>query len=231
MPATSSRTFVFQNADRVHFSALGDVRIIQGEEESLQAEGSAEALEHIKVEQEGRDLHIRLYTWYDFLFRPRPANFILKMKKLERFDISGSAEMSAEKISAEHLELGISGSARIRVGEVTAASVEASSSGSGHFDLAQINTGEIKTALSGSGSFRLDGKAEKLTVRISGSGEVEAGQLAVQKAEIHISGAARIVSQVSDDLDVHVSGSGEILYQGTPQIRQAISGSGSIRKL
>jgi len=231
MPDTETRSFNVQNIDHVHFSALGNVRLIQGEEESLVAEGSPEALEHIKVEQEGSHLHIRLYTWYDFLFFPRPASYTLKVKNLEGFSISGSAEVDCEKIEAQRLSLGISGSGRYRIHEINAPTLEVSSSGSGNYDLAQVTATEVTAGLSGSGNYRLAGTAVRLTIRISGSGEVEAGQLAVKREDIHISGAARVVAQVSDELEVHISGSGDIVYQGSPQIRQSISGSGSIRKL
>ena len=226
-----SRSFKFQNAENIHFSALGNVRIIQGdEEESILVEGSQEALEHIKFEQEGSHVHIRLYTWYDFLFVPLPASYTIKVKKLYSFSISGSAEMVADTLTTPRLDLSISGSGRMRIGEVNVAEIQATSSGSGNFDLAKITAQEVKTSLSGSGNFRLDGTAEKLSVRVSGSGEVDGSQLAVRREEIHISGAARIVCQVSDDLDVHISGAGEILYQGAPKIRQSISGSGTIRQ-
>lgn len=231
MPDTVSRSFNIQNVDHVHFSALGNVRLIQGEEESLLAEGSAEALEHIKVEQEGSHLHIRLYTWYDFLFIPRSASYTLKVKNLESFSISGSAEVDCEKIESQRLALGISGSGRYRIREVSAPVLEVSSSGSGNYDLAQVTATEVTAGLSGSGTYRFAGTSDRLTVHISGSGDIEGGQLAVHREDIHISGAARVVAQVSDDLDVHISGSGDVVYQGSPQIRQSISGSGTIRKL
>jgi hypothetical protein len=231
MSDTVSRSFTIQNVDHVHFSALGNVRLIQGEEESLLAEGSSEALEHIKVEQEGSHLHIRLYTWYDFMFIPRPASYTLKVKNLDGFSISGSAEVDCDKIQSQKLELSISGSGRYRIREINAPILEVSSSGSGNYDLAQVTANEVSAGFSGSGNYRLAGTADRLNVRISGSGEVDSGQLAVRREDIHISGAARVVAQVSDELEIHISGSGEIVYQGSPQIRQSISGNGTIRKL
>ncbi len=231
MSDTQSRSFNFQNIDTVHFGALGTIRIIQGEEESLLVEGSAEALDHSKVEPEGSHLNIRLYTWYDFLFLPRPATYTLKVKHLNHFSISGSAEMSSEVITGPNLVLEISGSGKVSIDEVDAMVVEVSSSGSGNFDLGGLNAQEVKASLSGSGNYRFSGSADRLVIRISGSGEVEGSLLDVRREEVHISGAAKVTSLVSEDLDVHISGSGEILYRGEPQIRQSISGSGSVRKL
>jgi hypothetical protein len=234
MTETNSRTFAFNACKHIHFSALGNIKLIQvgpDEVESVLVEGTPEALEHIKVDQEGLDLHIRLYTWYDFLFLPHSASFTIQVRDLESFSISGSAELSCDQLAAPSIELSSSGSGHFRINTVKAPRLACTSSGSGNFDIASIETGDLNAGLSGSAHCHFAGSADRLTVRVSGSGDIDAGLLVVRQAEIHISGSARIVTQVSESLDVHISGAGEILYQGSPQITQSISGSATIRKL
>ena len=231
MADTLTRNFPVTNFKQVNFNALGSIQIIQDGSESLVAEGSQEALEHIKVDQDGGQLNIRLYTWYDFFFFPHPARYTLHVKDLEAFSISGSAEMECERLESPRLDMSISGSGRCQVGELKATSIHSSASGNGDFTVANIAASDISASLSGSGRYRLAGTAERLSVRISGSGEVEAQQLQVIKEEVHISGSAKVTTSVSESLDIHISGSGEILYTGAPQITQSVSGSASIRKL
>lgn len=136
MPDTSTRTFPVNGCKHIHFSALGNIKLIQvgpDEIELVLAEGTTEALEHIKVEQEGSNLHIRLYTWLDFLFLPHPASYTIQVREIESFSISGSAELDCDQLSAPALELGISGSGRFRLKAVKTPRLACSSSGSGDF--------------------------------------------------------------------------------------------------
>ena len=232
MADTISRTFQFTNINRVSFSALGTIRLIQGDEESVLVEGSEEALEHVKISQENGTILVRLYTWYDFLFIPRSAAYTIRVKNLESFTISGSAEMDCDGIVADDsaFELNTSGSGRVRINELKSRDLNISSSGSGNYDIRLVETNHLKAAISGSGNYRLAGSAETVSLHISGSGEIEAADLASKTSEVHISGSGRITTQVSDQLDVHISGAGDVIYTGDPKVNHSISGSGKVRR-
>lgn len=232
MTGTITRTFQFNNINRVSFSALGAIRLIQGEEESVLVEGSEEALEHVKINQENGTIQIRLYTWYDFVFIPRPAIYTIQVKNLEAFSISGSAELDCESIVSEEkaFEISTSGSGRIRINALKSLDLNVSSSGSGNYDIRLIETNKLRASISGSGNYRFAGIAKAVHLHISGSGEIEAADLASKTSEVHINGSGRITTQVSDQLDVHINGSGEIIYSGDPQINHSISGSGKVRR-
>lgn len=234
MTADTTRSFPFNGCKHIHFSALGNIKLIQvgpEENETVFVEGTPEALEHIKFEIEGSTLNIRLYTWYDFLFLPHTATYSIQTRDIESFSISGSAELDCDQISSPALELGISGSGHFRVKTIKASRLACSSSGSGDFKVDSLESEEVSAGLSGSGRCQFSGTADRLKIRVSGSGSIDAAGLAVRQADIHISGSAHVTCQVSERLDVNVSGAGEILYQGSPQINQSISGSASIRKL
>lgn len=227
-----SRTFQMTNIKRVNFSALGTIRLVQGDEEIIIVEGTEEALEHVKISQEDDTALIKLYTWYDFLFIPRPAVYTIKVKHLESFNISGSAEMDCESMAAGESDFSLttSGSGQIRMNTLQARNLTISSSGSGNYAIHAIETKQVKAGISGSGNFSFDGAAASLSLHISGSGDINAAGLAVETADAHISGAGKIAVQVSQRLDVHISGSGEVIYSGSPQVTQSISGSGKIRQ-
>ena len=115
MPDTSTRTFPVNGCKHIHFSALGNIKLIQvgpDEIESVLAEGTTEALEHIKVGQEGSNLHIRLYTWLDFLFLPHPASYTIQVSETLDVHISGAGEILYQ--GSPQISQSITGSATIR---------------------------------------------------------------------------------------------------------------------
>jgi hypothetical protein len=104
-------------------------------------------------------------------------------------------------------------------------------SGSGDVQATGVSTDQL--SLDGNGSFdmTLAGRAERLEVQISGSGEYQGQALESREAIVSISGSGDATVRVSDRLDASVSGSGNILYLGDPNLTQRVSGSGSIRRL
>lgn len=231
MSDTISKTFSVTGVRAISFSALGTVNIIQDGQESLLVEASPEILEHIKVEQEGSHVQVRLYTWYDFLFLPKPARFTFHVKDLDSFSLSGSAEIECESLETKAFDLSVSGSGHIHMGALKSETLKMSSSGSGHFEMGQIEATAVTATLSGSGKFTLTGSADSASFRISGSGEVAAADLSTRTEEIHVSGSARASLQASESLDIRISGAGDISYKGNPKVHQSISGSGSIRQI
>lgn len=226
----AEKTYQLQEIRRVHFAALGNVRLIQDDQEFVLVEGSEEALEHVKVNLEAGELSIQLYTWYDFLFLPRPASYTIHVKSIEKFSIAGSAEMDCDALDLpeKDLDLSISGSARMRVGRLNCRELHISSSGSGKYIIQAVTANQVKAEISGSGDYRLEGQCHDLALRISGSGGIEAADLACAASEVHISGSGRITTNPSEKLEVHISGSGEVIYSGDPQVNHHISGSGKV---
>ena len=69
------------------------------------------------------------------------------------------------------------------------------------------------------------------TARATGSGDVDAGELACADAEVRISGQGNATLRVRDRLDVRVSGVGQVRYHGDPTVTQRISGAGSVTQV
>jgi hypothetical protein len=68
-------------------------------------------------------------------------------------------------------------------------------------------------------------------VRISGSGEYLAGDLARQSLRMVISGQGNATVRVAENLDITISGLGQVNYYGRPKLRQVISGLGKSKRL
>ena len=94
-----------------------------------------------------------------------------------------------------------------------------------------IDHKELIVELLGSGDVVLQGECENLTIRIVGSGEVDARRLEATKADVQTlgpdSGDAHV--SVSSELKIAILGSGDIYYYGEPEsLEKAVMGSGSV---
>jgi hypothetical protein len=230
MAEIETKSFAVKNFDRISFRALGNVKIIQGEEEGLMVSGEPGALDHVKIEVEGTELVIKLITWYDFLFIPRSADYEIKIKNLHAISISGSAALVCDELLTSEMKLSVSGSGKIDMDSLEAARAQFSVSGSGRIEVKSLVSNQIALSSSGSGKFVLGGNAQSLEIRTSGTASVSAFDLAAQDVDVHISGAGNFEVQAHNKLNVSVSGSGKVAYHGNPQVTQSISGSASIYK-
>jgi hypothetical protein len=97
--------------------------------------------------------------------------------------------------------------------------------------LSELEYDSLALNLSGSATARMSGVAEKLNVRVSGSGDVDARELRSVNSEVRVSGSADVRVWATHTLNARVSGSGDIRYRGSPKIEKRISGSGSVNPI
>jgi hypothetical protein len=195
--------------DEVVVQGRGDLILEQGDVESVVIEADAAVMPHVKAAVEGRRLVLGLEHWWDSLLVPlAPLRFRVSAVMVNRVTISGSGSVRAEALRSDDLRLEISGS--------------------GDMVFPQLTAGAVSLGISGGGKMKVSGEAESVAVRISGSGNVQTGELATQAAEVRISGSGNVSVNPAQTLDVQISGSGTVKYTGQPQISQRISGSGSI---
>lgn len=195
--------------DRVSVSGPGNLKLIQGDEESLTIVGDDNFMPLIRSEVSGG--HLGLGPRNVSLRPTQAIQYTLKLKTLKKLDLSGSLRASGEEITAEDLEMGVSGSGRLRI--------------------ENLEAGGISIRISGSGDVSLAGSVTEQNTRISGSGGYDGADLKSQKAVVSISGSGSVTLQVSEELDARISGSGSVKYHGTPKVMQQVSGSGKIRSL
>jgi hypothetical protein len=195
--------------DEVLVQGRGDLILEQGDVESVAIEADAAVMPHVKAAVEGRRLVLGLEHWWDSLLFPlAPLRFRVSAVTVKRVTISGSGTVKAEGLRSDDLRLDISGS--------------------GDMAFPQLTAGAVSLGISGGGKMMVSGEAESVAVRISGSGNIQTGDLATQAAEVRISGSGNVKVNAAQTLDVQISGSGTVKYAGQPQLSQRISGSGSI---
>lgn len=88
----------------------------------------------------------------------------------------------------------------------------------------------FSVAVAGFATIDVDGTCDALEVEIAGSGELDAGGLVVDRAEVSIAGSGDVIVNATGELQVSIAGSGDVVYLGDPATDIDIQGSGDVRR-
>lgn len=84
--------------------------------------------------------------------------------------------------------------------------------------------------LSGAGDLEMNGKVDKLEIKVSGAGSADTKDLKAKHVNISVSGAGEATVYASESIKARVSGVGEVKYYGDPEDKDTrVSGIGSIK--
>ena len=128
---------------------------------------------------------------------------------LEEVKVSGFGEVRSDSmINTSSLILSISGKGKI---------------------VMPVQVTELKVNISGSGKMKLSGATKTFKLSVSGNGTVDAANLAVDNADVEISGVGKATVDVKEELSMEVSGVGSVYYKTEPKkINKKISGIGKL---
>lgn len=205
-----TETREFSGIERVSLEGIGDLEIVQGNTEGLTIETDDNLMEYLEIEMRGRELVLGIRDGVS-IQGDWTINYTLQVKDLDRIQVSGAGDVTAEALETGDLALEITGSGNMIINELNAEDLTVRVSGSGNLDLA----GEVAS--------------EDLT--ITGAGNFTAGDLQSDRASVRISGAGNVTTWATNNLDVTITGFGSVSYYGKPSVSQNISGSGEIKSL
>ena len=184
-----------------------DVRINQAGSEGLKVSADDNIEPLIESRVEGDTLVLRVQERSGYSTRHAPVVW-LDVKQLQSVQISGSGDVSMERLKGDSFNLSLSGSGDLSIG--------------------LLEVKQLSAHLSGSGDVRIAGRAEQQSWTLHGSGDVDARSLGGAAAKAQLSGSGDLSLGVVDSLDVSLSGSGDLSYAGRPKLSQRISGSGEV---
>ncbi len=196
--------------ERVSLEGLGDMTIIQGNEESLSVEADDNVLPYIETTMRGRELVLSIKDHYSFK-RNVTIRYTLKVKNLTAVSISGAGNVTSEKLNVGDLALTISGAGNMKIADLQAQDLRATASGSGNYDL--------------------KGKVDSQDITISGVGTYTAGDLESKDMKVTVSGSGNVTAWVTGSLDTRIAGFGNVNYYGSPSVSQSITGGGGVKSL
>lgn len=115
---------------------------------------------------------------------------------IENIDISGGVQLSAEGICQKSLAVSAAGA------------VEA--------DFTGLDVEVLNISVAGAGEFRLSGKAERLSVKFDGAGDLNAKELIAKEADVTVNGAGSVELSCKEKLSAAINGAGNLEYYGSP---------------
>ena len=196
------------NINAVRTSGSIDVEISNGTDYSLTVQNDANLIPYVVTEVNGGELNFHYKDGYSIV--NDHAKVIVTVPSIDRIATSGSGDVTSSGTikSDNSLELNTSGSGNIK---------------------ANVNAPSVKVTGSGSGDITLSGMTKDFDCRMSGSGDIDCGNLKSENAVIHVSGSSDVHVFASVSLKVNVTGSGDVHYSGNPASPEIhITGSGTV---
>ena len=192
----------------VRTSGSIDVEISNGTDYSLTVQNDANLIPYVVTEVNGGELNIHYKDGYSIV--NDHAKVIVTVPSIDRIATSGSGDITSSGTikSDNSLELNTSGSGNIKT---------------------NVNAPSVKVTGSGSGDITLSGMTKDFDCHMSGSGDIDCGNLKSENAVIHVSGSSDVHVFASVSLKVNVTGSGDVHYSGNPASPEIhITGSGTV---
>jgi hypothetical protein len=210
-----------EHFNKVRCKDFGKLVLTQGDQPSLVVEADEELLSELVAEVRGDTLVLGFVEdWFSrfgkvissfFDNTDRKVTYHLTVADLDKVSISGKINLECPSFVTQSLILKISGLSNL--------------------SFTHLECDSLDVIISGRADFAAAGRAGHQTVRISGSGDYNAPDLASLSARIVISGQGNASLRVEESLDITISGLGQVNYYGRPQLRQVISGLGKSKRL
>lgn len=146
---------------------------------------------------------------------PRPSRKTIvhvSAPELRNFGVSGACSVKSTN--------------RLRSGETILVDI----SGASDADL-DLDAPAVAVELTGASSADLKGQTQTLTIKGSGSSDVNAYDLLSENTEVRLSGAGSAEVHASLKLEAKTSGAAHIRYRGSPSLNSSISGAGSVKQV
>ncbi len=196
------------------FSAVetsGSVKLVLKQDSAQQVKITADdnVLSHIRTKVSGDVLRIEM----DGNFcNTGPVTIYLAARQFSGLKTSGSVEVESEgTLNTGDFALDLSGSSTVTL---------------------DLSAADLTTVSDGSSVVTLSGQARSHAVKISGSGDIRAGDFVVGSYAIKSAGSATCLINVLNELDVKSSGSSDIKYRGNPaSVNNHDTGSASVEKI
>lgn len=202
-----TRAYEVSDFSTLIVSGSGEVIVTQGEQPALSITADENFFEYITVENLEDTLEIGQESLTNFV-SDDTIRYEVTVVDLQAYELRGSANMTAEQLSADSLSLSVLGSGNIVIDELVG------------------NT--LSVLVSGSGDVTLGGRVDAQTIEINGSGSLVLDDLESQSADIDVSGSGDVSVWATTTLNVNIAGSGDVIYSGSPTLTESVNGSGSV---
>lgn len=234
-----SQTYAIEQVREIHAGHASKLEIRQGDSESLTVEGSAEALEHVRVNLKNGVLRLEsrqpskgFWGWIGLSSgNGDSVTFYIQVTELEELHLGGASSANLAALKGNNLDLHLNGASNAKLGQLQLEQLGLDLSGASRINLEKLQARRIKGQISGASQFEIKtpSQSPRVDVNVSGASKFYGRQLSVEKAKVDVSGASYAEVQVSEQLEAHASGASSIDYYGQPRMQQHSSGASNIR--
>ncbi|MDO4782926.1 MAG: head GIN domain-containing protein [Capnocytophaga felis] len=197
------------NYSSVKLKGFIDVILLKGEVGKVRIEASDNIEPYILTTVKGGEITIELQEGYNYNFKHKVNVYVPVNERLEQISLSGSGDISMkEQIKVENLKCTLSGSGDISV----------------NFDATRLDL-----SLSGSGDLTVRGNCPEINIKMVGSGDITTDSIRAERVTVQLSGSGDVDVYASKSIKAKVSGSGDISVKGKPELQDTqVIGSGEI---
>jgi hypothetical protein len=207
----ATRNFAITSFDRVRIDGPYRVHLATGVAPFASATGSAQALDAIALDVQGRTLvvHVNRGTWGGFSgLSTGPVTIDLGTHDLTAAWLNGSGSVAIDRVSGLSFDLSVVGS--------------------GLASIDQVAVDQLRINLDGTASARLAGSALRLNAVVRGSSSLDAAALAIKDATVDAEGPAIVKGAVSGTAKVDAFGVAAVTLTGSPACTVKTQGSATV---
>jgi Putative auto-transporter adhesin, head GIN domain len=186
-----------------------DIVLAPASAPSVVAQAEAKVLERLRVEVRNGSLSIEATGNFQ---TQRGVTVRIGYVALEKLHVGGTAEVKLQGPRAGNLELHTAGSAGLEASGL------------------ELQQG-LRAECRGSGTIRLAGRAPRVVLSASGSGDLFAAALASDDVLVRASGSATVEVAARTSLDVVVADAATVRYKGRPRISQKVGDAGTLEAM
>jgi hypothetical protein len=198
--AAAEQRYSLTDFDRIQVEGPYQVVLTTGVPTSGRATGPRDAIDRVVVEVQGRTLrvHANRSAWggYPGGGAGGIARIELSTRDLGAAGISGSGNLTIDRVRGARLDLALAGTGRLSVG--------------------QVDVDSLVVNMLGSGQIALAGRAKQIRATIQGNGDLKAAGLGVQDADVTAATSGSIALAASRSAKVLATGSGDVTIAGSP---------------
>ena len=189
------------------------VRVRTGGPVSVKASGPQARLDKLLVESRGNMLVVSTekgWNWRGMSWGKEDMIIVeISVPMLEAAELTGSGELSVDKVRTSAFTALLTGSGDLHVG--------------------RLDSGRLTATLTGSGDLSLSGKTGRAEMSVNGSGDLRAPGLSVNLLTANLLGSGDIDVGSTGTARAKVMGSGDIRIGGRPHCTTSKMGSGEIK--
>jgi len=175
---------------------------------SALVKGSSEVIDRVVIEQ--HDDRVRIYVPGSISIEGE-LTIEVHTLGLKELDVNGAGQVEARGFSGQEFSLRLLGAPTAKI--------------------SGLDVEKLSVEMQGSAGAELSGRATRERMRIAGTGQCRASDLAADKAVVKLEGAANVEVMARERLDVNIAGAGSVRYRGDPKLSTSIAGSGTVARM